>query len=310
MSNMGEQAVEELNNLKEYIDSVIFSDDPAAAAEALSHPEALEGVTPDEYTTVLQQVLTEHGVPAEQQATIIDQYHAANDYSSQGIVQNLTIVVNDDDVTNNVDQSIHADGEIHGDVVQNGDSNVATATAEGAIAGDEVAHNQVQTGDGQQVGGDSGVQNQGDNSGQLAGDDADADNVTSGDYNTVASDDASRVGAEQVSQDHATIDDSAQAFGHGSVDNEANDTYTETATATDSFNSETDTNYSDDDTINQHQSYEDDHDAPVIHEYEPAAEHEDYKSEDHDDDYDSHDYDSHDSHDADFHQDADIVDVN
>ena len=35
---------------------------------------------------------------------------------------------------------------------------------------------------------------------------------------------ASEVGAGQVSQDYATVNDSAQAFGAGSVDNTANDT--------------------------------------------------------------------------------------
>jgi hypothetical protein len=316
MSNipMGEQTIEKLSDLRAYIESII-SGDPAEAAQALDHPAALAGVTPDQYTTVLQQVLTDHGVPAEAQGHIIDQLHADADYSPQGLIQNLNIVVNDSDVTNNVDQSVHVDGEVHGDVVQEGNSNVANATAEGAIAGDHVSGNQVQTGDGQQVGHDSGVQNQGDNSGQLAGHDATADNVTSGDNNTVASDEASRVGADQVSQDHASLDDSAQAFGHGSVDNTANDSYdshdsySESATATDSFNTHAD--YNDNDTNTQHLNYEeDDHSIPTGHEYEPSVDHEDYKSDDHHDSYEheSSDHDGYD-HDGGFeHQAADIID--
>jgi len=230
--------------------------------------------------------------PAEAHDEIADGYDAAPD-GIEGKLDYIQGLIENNQIANNVDQSQHVSGEVHRDVVSDNDSNVANATAEGAIAGDEVYDNQVQTGDGQQVGGDSGVQNQGDNSGQIAGDDAYADNVTSGDNNTVASDWASGVGEGQVSQDGAYINDSAQAFGEGSVTNEANDsydshdTYTATATATDSFN----TDLQDNDTQTQ---IAETHDGG----YEPTFEHDDYKG----DDYDGHD------HDHDGHFDVDIDD--
>jgi hypothetical protein len=224
--------------------------------------------------------------PADTHDAVTDGYDAAPD-DFEAKLDYIQGLIDNNQIATNVDQSQHVDAtEVHGDVVSDNDSNVANATAEGSIAGDEVYGNQTQTGDGQQVGGDSGVQNQGDNSGQQAGYDAHADNVTSGDNNTVGSDWASNVGQGQVSQDGAYIDDSAQAFGEGSVTNDAtdsydsHDTFTETATATDSFNSE----YQDNDTQTQ---IAETHDGSFGEpEYEP-----DYKGDDH--------YESHDEHDGD-----------
>ena len=220
---------------------------------------------------------------------VADGYDAAGD-DIDSKLQYIQGLADNNQIINDVDQSAHVDGTVHGDVYDESDSNVANATGEGSIAGEEVYGNQVQTGDGQQVGGDSGVQNQGDNSGQQAGYDAHADNVTSGDNNTVASDWASRVGEGQVSQDGAYIDDSAQAFGEGSVTHEANDSYdshdtfSETATATDSFN----TNLEDNDTQTQVAETHDHSYGET--EYEPSYESDDYKGDDH---YDSHDHDGH-----------------
>ncbi|MDH4077478.1 MAG: hypothetical protein OEW29_16230 [Acidimicrobiia bacterium] len=227
--------------------------------------------------------------PVDAHDAVADGYDAAPD-GIEGKLDYIQGLIDNNQIANNVDQSQHVDAyEVHGDVVSDNDSNVANATGVGSIAGEDVYGNQSQTGDGQQVGGDSGVQNQGDNSGQQAGYDAHADNVTSGDNNTVGSDWASRVGQGQVSQDGAYIDDSAQAFGEGSVTNEANDsydshdTYTETATATDSFNSE----YQDNDTQTQ---IAETHDGAYGEtDYEPTFEHDDYKGDDHH--YESHEHD-------------------
>jgi hypothetical protein len=295
--------INQLNDLKAYIESVLFSDDPAAAEAALEQgASVLEGVEADEYRGALEQVLAEHDVAPETQGQILDQVDASDDYSVDGIRQQLNLIYNDQDLTNTVDQSLDSHGEIHGDVVQENDSNVANATGEGSIAGQYVEGNQSQTGDGQQVGGDSGVQNQGNNSGQQAGYDATADNVTTGNNNTVGSDNANRVGAGQVSQDGAYIDNSAQAFGEGAATNTSTDSYdshdsfSESATATDSFNE------FDNDTNTQTQSIEDNSGHGAT-EYEPIFE-DGYKSDEHDD----YKVDEH-HHGDDYDQDASIVEV-
>jgi hypothetical protein len=291
-------------------DHNLFADDPAALEQALGGEGALDDVPREAYMQALDQVLSDNGVPEDIRAQVADQLVAQDDYSGEGLLNHLTIVINDNDVTTEIDQSLHIDGEVHGDVVQQNDSNVANAIGEGSIAGEYVEDNQVQTGDGQQVGGNSGVQNQGNNSGQQAGANAYADNVTTGDGNTVASDEASRVGQGQVSQDYATVDDSSQAFGEGDSHNEANDTsdshYTEshTASAADSFN------YTDTDTDTQTQSIET-HDGYGEHEYEPTFEHDDYKGDhDYGHDEDHHDHYDVDDHGPDFDQHAEIIDAN
>jgi hypothetical protein len=291
---MDENAVMDL--LRPILDNLgLYSEDPAALQAALGGDDALAEVPRETYVAALDQVMEEKGVPADVRGTVADQLDAHGDYSSQGLLDHLNLVVNDQDVNNWVDQSLNNEGEVHGDLYQENDSNVANATGEGSLAGDEVYGNQVQTGDGQQVGGDSGVQNQGNNSGQQAGYDADADNITTGDHNTVGSDWASRVGAGQVSQDGAYINDSAQAYGEGSANNEANDSYTEestfttTETANDSFNSD----YSDDDTQTQtttvHGYGEPEYEEPVYeHEDEHHPEYEEHRPEYEDDSPDIH----------------------
>ena len=244
-------------------------------------------VSQEDYLQALDEVMEEQGIPEDVRQQVADRFVAADNYGPAGIQQHLTFVINDDDVTNHIDQSLNIDGEVHGDINQANESNVANATGEGAIAGEEVHDNQVQTGDGQQVGGDSGVQNQGNNSGQQAGYDATADNVTTGNGNTVGSDNASRIGAEQVSQDHADIDDSAQAFGHGSADNQADDIHDSQNTLdeniTDSFNSEATSTETVD--VNAHVNVEDEsYEQGYEHEDYHVDENDDYKSDD--DDYD------------------------
>jgi hypothetical protein len=275
--DMDTQVNELVTRLQEIFENhALFADDPAALEQALGGEEGLDGYSHEAYSQALDQVLADNGVSQEIREQVRDQFDAQDDYSSGGILNNLTIVINDNDVTTNVDQSLNIEGEVHGDVVQQNDSNVANATGEGSVAGEYVDHNQVQTGDGQQVGGDSGVQNQGDNSGQQAGGNAHADNFTTGDDNTVGSGEASRIGQGQVSQDYATVDDSSQAFGEGDSYNEANDTsassYSESysATAEDSYN----VDETDDDTQTQTVETHGGYGEP---EYEPAFEHEDFK---------------------------------
>ena len=281
-----DQLVEDLKN---FFANLGPDTDPAAVEEALG--DSAEGASPEEFTAAVRQALIESGADPALADQVIDQLEAQPGWGEESPVEGLTVVVNNNQIVNEIDQSLHVDGEVHGDVVQGATSNVANATAEGAIAGDEVADNQVQTGDGQQVGGNSGLQNQGDNSGQQAGGNADADNVTSGDNNTVASGEASEVGAGQVSQDFATVNDSAQAFGSGSVDHTANDTedshYTESysESAEGSYNE----NFEDNDTQTQ---VAETHDGG--YEYEPAYDSaDDYKGDDY------HEHDGHDSYDVD-----------
>ncbi len=282
-----------VDDLKDFFSNLGPETDPAAVEEALG--DSAEGASPEEFTAAVRQALIESGADPAVADQVIDQLEAQPGWGEVPPTDTFQIVVNNNQIVNEIDQSLHVDGEVHGDIVQQNTSNVANATAEGAIAGDEVADNQVQTGDGQQVGGNSGVQNQGDNSGQQAGGNADADNVTSGDNNTVASGEASDVGQGQVSQDYATLNDSAQAFGSGSVDNTATDTsdshYTESysETAEDSFNE----SLQDNDTQTQ---VAETHDGGF--EYEPALEGgDDYKGGDYHE-QDSYD-EGHDSYDVD-----------
>ena len=217
---------------------------------------------------------------------MIDQLESQPGWGQESPVEGLTVVVNNNQIVNEIDQSLHVDGEVHGDIIQQNSSNVANATGEGAVAGEYVEDNQIQTGDGQQVGGDSGVQNQGDNSGQQAGGNADADNITTGNENTVGSGEASHIGQGQETLEDVSFNDSSAAFGSGYAQNTSNDTedshdsesYSDTTDG--SYNSE----YSDDDTQTQTvevHGYEEEG-------YEPPHEGEDHKGYSDHDDYDDH----------------------
>jgi hypothetical protein len=268
--------------------------DPAALQAALGGEGALEGISQDEFMRAVDEALTAEGVPQDVRDQVISKLEAQPDFDPYG---NVEIVINEPDVNNYVDQSLDIYGEVHGDVYQANTSNVANATGEGAIAGEEVYGNQVQTGDGQQVGGDSGVQNQGDNSGQQAGGNATADNVTTGDGNTVGSGAASRIGAEQVSQDYASIDDSSQAFGEGAADNTSTDTYDSHDQVSYEERADGSFNYldSDDDTNTQTQTIE------------TGYGDDDYKGDDYKVDHDDYDVEDHGGDDYD--QDAEIVEI-
>jgi len=181
-------------------------------------PNAMEGVDAETYQAALDQVLADYGIDSEARAGIYDQLEVADDYSPEGLMQHLTIVVSDTSVNTTIDNSIHNTGTVHGNIVQDNETNLSNATGEGAIAGRD-QHGNFQTGDGQQVDGDNdGVMNQGDNSGQQAGGSTYADNVTTGDHNMVGSDNAT-VGHGNVSADGAYIDaeDSAVNLGGGTA---------------------------------------------------------------------------------------------
>jgi len=182
-------------------------------------PAALEGMDFETYKSALEQVLDDYGVSEEAQADIFDQLEAADDYSPDGLMSHLTIVVSDTSVNTTIDNSIHNTGEVHGSIVQENETNLSNATGEGAIAGRDQYGN-FQSGDGQQIDGDNyGVTNQGDNSGQQAGGSATADNVTTGDANMVGSTGAT-VGDGNSSLDGAYLkaEDSALNIGPGSAD--------------------------------------------------------------------------------------------
>ena len=253
--------------------------------------------TDDQIKTALEGVAEDPDAAADGYDAAGDDIDAKLDYI-QGLIDN-------NQINNNVDQSQHVDAyEVHGDVVSDNDSNVANATGEGSIAGDEVYGNQVQTGDGQQVGGDSGVQNQGDNSGQQAGGSATADNVTSGDNNTVGSDEASGIGDGHTSLDGVSVNDSSLAFGSGSATAQADDT--ENFTSNESYDEHTSDSYntelSDDDSQYQETSINAGHEG-----YEEPVYEDDYKGDDY------HEHDAYDEHDDDggnyVEQDAHIIDA-
>ena len=294
-----DQLVEDLKN---FFANLGPDTDPAAVEEALG--DSAEGASPEEFTAAVRQALIESGADPALADQVIDQLEAQPGWGEESPVEGLTVVVNNNQIVNEIDQSLHVDGEVHGDVVQGATSNVANATAEGAIAGDEVAHNQVQTGDGQQVGGDSGVQNQGDNSGQQAGGSATADNVTSGDNNTVGSDEASGIGDGHTSLDGVSVNDSSLAFGSGSATAQADDT--ENFTSNESYDEHTSDSYntelSDDDSQYQETSINAGHEG-----YEEPVYEDDYKGDDY------HEHDAYDEHDDDggnyVEQDAHIIDA-
>ncbi len=257
---------------------------PEAVEEALG--DSAEGATPDEFAAALREALIESGLTEPQADGVIDQLEAQPGWGSVDPADTFQIVVNNN--ITKVDQSLNVAGDVHGNVVNQNTSNVANANGEGSIAGDEVAHNQVQTGDGQQVGGDSGVQNQGDNSGQQAGGSATAENVTSGDGNNVASGEASGVGDGHSTLDGVSVNDSAVAFGDGDATNQAPDTSTYTSddsyeeNTSNSFNSE----LRDNDSQYQSTSINSGHE-----EYDKPYEHEEYEGDDYHapDTYDEHD---------------------
>ena len=228
---------------------------------------------------------------------VADGYDAAGD-DIDSKLQYIQGLADNNQIINDVDQSAHVDGTVHGDVYDESDSNVANATGEGSIAGEEVYGNQVQTGDGQQVGGDSGVQNQGDNSGQQAGYDATADNVTSGDNNTVGSGWSSGVGDGHTSLENVDVNDSALSFGEGDATTHADDNYTENLNYETNIDTNDSGNFyeSDDDSQVQTVTINDDN-------YDGSYGEPEYKG----DDYDGHD-EHHFGDDNEVHQHAEIDD--
>ncbi len=231
---------EEVARLKELFEEYFGSWETGQPAPPLPEEltEAAEDVSPEDFTAALREALIAEGLTEAQADEVIDAVEAEEGWGSVSPTDTFEIVVNNN--VTNIDQSIHAD-QVHGNLVQQNTSTVANATGEGSVAGDEVAGNQVQTGDGQQVGGDSGVQNQGDNSGQQAGANAHADNVTSGSNNEVASDEASGVGDGHTTLSDVTTDDSSLAFGTGSATTDAANTTN--LTHTESFDDHTSDSY-------------------------------------------------------------------
>ncbi|MDH3678964.1 MAG: hypothetical protein OEV40_03330, partial [Acidimicrobiia bacterium] len=142
---------------------------------------------------------------------VYEQLDAQGEYTPEGYIENLTVVINDNDIHNEIDNSLTVEhgAEVHGDIHQANTTNVANATGEDSIAGRD-QEGQFQTGDGVQVGDhNEGVVNQGDNSGQQAGYEAHADDITTGDGNF---------------NNEGWIDDSAIAFGDGAdATNQADD---------------------------------------------------------------------------------------
>ncbi len=193
----------------------------------------LEEVERDDYMEALDQVMDTYEVPAEMREGVYEQLDAEGDYSEAGFIKHLEVVINDEDVStvveNNIDNGVTVEhgAEVHGDVYQASETNVATASGDGAIAGGD-QDGQFQTGDGVQSNDNSGVVNQGDNSGQQAGWDTTAEDITTGDGNF---------------NNEGTINDSAIAFGEGDATNEANDVYD--ASTNDSYNTEDSLNTND-----------------------------------------------------------------
>ena len=279
------EIIQQLSSLFGELSTKIGLNDTAGAEQTEAEITAVlqdADVTDEDVQEALQKV-----TPVEAHDEVADGYDSLPEHTPESQLDYIKGLIDNNQIANNVDQSSHVDAyEVHGDVVSDNDSNVANATGVGSIAGEEVYGNQVQTGDGQQVGGDSGVQNQGDNSGQQAGYDAHADNITTGDSNTVGSDYASGVGQGQISLDHVDANDSALAFGDGYSTNQADDlsdshdSFTATATATDSGNSYTSDDDSQTQTVDIHgEGYE---------EYAPTFEHDDYEGGDYHEDGPDH----------------------
>jgi hypothetical protein len=147
----------------------------------------------------LEEVLDEYGVPEEHRQPMYDAIEAHDGYGAEALAEGLTIEITNTEVNNYIDNSIKT-GD-YAEIYQENESNVATASAEGATAvGDDLEGEVItQTGDGVQAG--------------------EADNIQTGDDNVAGSDHASRVSAgDQISTDGAHVDDSN--FGDGT--NQAN----------------------------------------------------------------------------------------
>ena len=214
------------------------ADDYTEIVEETANPEVYEDVDRDTYIEAMEEVFNEYDVPQPMREQVYEQLDAQGEYTPEGYIQNLTVVINDNDIHNAIDNSLTVEhgAEVHGDITQQNDTNVANASGEGAIAGRD-QEGQFQTGDGVQVGDDnSGVVNQGDNSGQQAGYEAHADDITTGDGNF---------------NNEGQIDDSAIAFGGGAADNTANEL--DDHSTNDSFNTEH--SYNEEGSYNTQDSY-------------------------------------------------------
>jgi len=209
--------------LDELVHRIMGSDydgDYAAAVDEYADPEYLDTVDPAEYEDGLKKVLEHWQVPADAAAPVYDDAEAG-DYTVEDLKRNISLLLENEDIKTHIDNSANVGdyAHVHGGVDQYNETNVANATGDQAIAGQE-QWGQFQTGDGVQVGDyNQGVVNQGDNSGQQAGHTAHADDITTGDGNF---------------NNEGTIEDSAVAFGGGSAYNQADDVYD--ASINDSFN--------------------------------------------------------------------------
>jgi hypothetical protein len=219
--------------------------------------------------TALEDYFNQYGVPEEQRQPIYDAMEAhEGGYGPEALAEGLTI--NYTEVNNYVDQSqnIHAGDYAEIYATNENEANVATASAEGAVAaGDDIGGDvQSQTGDGVQAG--------------------QADNIQTGSDNVAGSDYATRVGDEQVSADYGQISESE--FGEG--DNNADDLYDSQNKLDADIDVKDSFNYDETTTDDDHVKVDVDvdtpgyeHEAPVYEEpeyHEPEAEYEaDYKPE-------------------------------
>jgi hypothetical protein len=249
--------------LKEFFDGLLANHEDYP--DGIS-AEAIAGEFGDDYNydyatahAALEDVFNEYGIPEEYRQEMYDAIEShEGGYGPEALAEGLNVTINNTAVNNYVDQSVHA-GD-YAEIYTENEANVATASAEGAVAvGDDLEGTaQTQTGDGVQAG--------------------QADNIQTGSDNVAGSDYATRVGDEQVSADYGSISESE--FGEG--DNYADDLYDSQNTleadvdVKDSFNADAEATYTDDDYVNT----EVDVNVPDYHEpehYEPEHE---YKPED------------------------------
>lgn len=193
--------------------------------------DVLADVGREEYVAALDGAMDAVDVPADARPDIYDDLDSGG-YGEAELRDHFRALLEREEVTNAVDNSINVEGggggyddhgagtEIH-DITQHNVTNQATASGDGAIAGDE-QEGQFQTGDGVQVGDyNAGVVNQGDNSGQQAGETATGGDFTTGDGNF---------------DNSGQIDNSAIAFGGGSAENSTDQSYD--GSVNDSYNDE------------------------------------------------------------------------
>ncbi len=261
----------------------------APSAEAIEEAlgsDVLADIGRDEYVAALDGAMDTYDVPAEVRPDIYDELDSGG-YSEGELRDHFRALFQNEAVTNAVDNSITVEGggggyddhgygtEVH-DITQHNVTNQATASGDGAIAGD-VQEGQFQTGEGVQVGDyNSGVVNQGDNSGQQAGGSATGGDFTTGDGNF---DNSGHIG------------NSAIAFGGGSAENRTDQSYD--GSINDSYN--------DDNVGNINDSYNEDNvgntDIVTEHSHEENLEanltvDDSFKADI--DGYDDHDHDHHD----------------